>query len=69
MSEQGQHLVDLVHAQGLLALLKLAHKPQSDARFLCQIGLRQVELLARTLTKEDKDMSIAVNFFKVRRLK
>ena len=69
MSEQGQHLVDLVHAQGLLALLKLAHKPQSDARFLCQIGLRQVELLAALFNKRKKDMSIAVNFFKGRRLK
>ncbi len=39
MAKQRQHLVYLVHAQGLLALFQFAHEAQPHARLFCQINL------------------------------
>lgn len=46
MTEEGQYLVDFVDAQRGFALFEFAYEAQSDARFFCEINLREVEHLA-----------------------
>ena len=49
VAEEAQHLVYLIHAQRLLALLQLAYEAQAHARLVGEVNLRQAELLAHLL--------------------
>lgn len=49
--KKAQHLVHFVHAQGLLALLQLTDKAQTDVRLVGQVYLSEVKLLRISLTK------------------
>ena len=50
-AEEAQHLVYLVHAQGLFALFEPTHKTESHARLVGKVHLREVELLSHLFHK------------------
>ena len=48
-AEHCQYLIHLVETERRFALLQLAHKPQTNSRFLGQINLRKTILLTLPL--------------------
>lgn len=50
-AKKTQHLVHFVHAQGLLALLQLTDKAQTNARLVGQVYLSEVKLLSHFFNK------------------
>lgn len=44
-AKQGQHVIHLIHSQGLLPLFEIPHEPETDTGSLGQLNLREAVFL------------------------
>lgn len=54
MAKEGKNLIDFIHAQSGLSLLKLTNKAQANPGLLCQLWLGYTERLSSGLDKKSK---------------